>query len=257
MSRNTTETPASGGYGNIYTPHAGSMIIHVQRESGLANRTIILSERKLRLLRRVAWIAGSILALMALSWVFLASQALRVPHLTHRIVSLQHDVQRLDTLQAALTQLEGRFHQVQKMLGAAPPPPPQPAASDTSVLTLPSEWPLAARWTALARHDGGPNHHGIDLAVPPGTPVRAIGGAIVVEVAIDPLLGQMIRLRHADGYESVYANISGLRVAKGDHIAPGTIIALSGGPTDSLPPHLHFELRLNGQTIDPSTLAQR
>jgi murein DD-endopeptidase MepM/ murein hydrolase activator NlpD len=256
VSRDTAEKPSGGGYGNIYTPHAGSMIIHVQRESGLANRTIVLSERKFRLLRRTAWILGSILAIMALSWAFLASQALRVPHLTQRIASLQRDVQRLDTLQAALTQLEGRFHQVQNMLGAAPPPPP-PVASDTSGLTLPSQWPLAARWTALKGHDGGPDHRGIDLAVPPGTPVRAVGGAIVVEVAIDPLLGQMIRLKHADGYESIYANISGLRVAKGDHVATGAIIALSGGPTDSLPPHLHFELRLNGQTIDPSTLARK
>lgn len=257
MSRNTAEKPTGSGYGNIYTPHAGSMIIHVQRESGLANRTIILSERKFRLLRRAAWILGSLLTIMALSWAFLASQAMRVPHLTERIASLQHDVQRLDTLQAALTQLEGRFHQVQKMLGAAPPAPAKPAEPDTAGLTLPSQWPLAARWTALKGHDGGPNHHGIDLAVPPGTPVRAIGGGLVVEVAIDPLLGQMIRLKHADGYESIYANISGLRVAKGDHVAAGTIIALSGGPTDSLPPHLHFELRLNGQTIDPSTLAHR
>ena len=257
MSRDTAEKPLGGGYGNILTPHAGSMIIHVQRESGLANRTIVLSARKFRLLRRGAWIAGSILVVMALTWVFLATQAIRVPRLTQRIASLQHDVQRLDTLQLALNQLEGRFQQVQKMLVSAPPPAPPPAKPDTSGLTLPNQWPLAARWSTLAGHDGGPNHQGIDLAVAPGTPVRAVGGGIVVEVANDPLLGDMIRLRHADGYESVYANVSGLRVAKGDHVAPGAIIALSGGPTDSLPPHLHFELRLNGESIDPSTLARR
>ena len=39
------------GYGNIYTPHAGSMIIQVQREGGLANRTIVLSPRRVRLRR--------------------------------------------------------------------------------------------------------------------------------------------------------------------------------------------------------------
>ena len=41
------------GYGNIYTPHAGSMIIQVQRETGLANRTIVISERQVALLRIV------------------------------------------------------------------------------------------------------------------------------------------------------------------------------------------------------------
>ena len=41
------------GYGNIYTPHAGSMIIQVQRETGLANRTIVISERQVALVRIV------------------------------------------------------------------------------------------------------------------------------------------------------------------------------------------------------------
>ncbi len=41
------------GYGNIYTPHAGSMVIQVQREGGLANRTIVLNQRTVRMLRFV------------------------------------------------------------------------------------------------------------------------------------------------------------------------------------------------------------
>ena len=113
--------PHAGGYGNIYTPHAGSMIIQVQRESGLANRTIILSQRQVRRLRLALFLGGALLAIGSTSWLFLASQAARVPSLTRRVTALQHDVRRLDTLQTALNTLERRLRHVQHMLGAPAP----------------------------------------------------------------------------------------------------------------------------------------
>ena len=113
--------PHAGGYGNIYTPHAGSMIIQVQRESGLANRTIILSQRQVRRLRLALYTGGALLVIGSTSWLFLASQAARVPSLTRRVTALQHDVRRLDTLQTALNALERRFQHVQHMLAAPAP----------------------------------------------------------------------------------------------------------------------------------------
>jgi hypothetical protein len=105
------------GYGNIYTPHAGSMIIQVQREGGLANRTIILSERQVRLLRVISSRAAALLAgLVAVSWVVFAVQSARVPTLTNRIVELEHDAARLDSLQSALSRLHSRYEQVRRML---------------------------------------------------------------------------------------------------------------------------------------------
>lgn len=110
------------GYGNLYTPHAGPMIISLQRESGLANRTIVLTQRQVRALR-TALITGSVaLVVGVLSWVWLASQAARVPYLTRRVANLQRDVSRLDTLQRKLIELEGRFEQVQHMFGAPTAP---------------------------------------------------------------------------------------------------------------------------------------
>ena len=128
------------GYGNIYTPHAGSMIIQVQRESGLANRTSILSQRQVRWLRLALYLGGALLVIGSTSWLFLASQAARVPSLTRRVTALQHDVRRLDTLQTALSALERRFRHVQQMLGAplrhsahsALPTEPAPASKDAA-----------------------------------------------------------------------------------------------------------------------------
>ncbi|GAC1647487.1 MAG: hypothetical protein NVS4B3_01590 [Gemmatimonadaceae bacterium] len=110
---------ATRGYGNIYTPHAGSMVIQVQREGGLANRTFVLSERGVKLLRfafsRIGVTTGVVIAT---SWLFFAVQAVRVPILTHRLAFLERDAQRLDTLQATLGRLQHRYDQLQKMFGA-------------------------------------------------------------------------------------------------------------------------------------------
>ena len=105
------------GYGNIYTPHAGSMIIQVQRETGLANRTIVLSERQVRLLRIVGSRVGlAIGAVFIATWLLFAAQSVRVPVLSVRIAELERDNRRIDSLQVALSRMHGRYEQVRQML---------------------------------------------------------------------------------------------------------------------------------------------
>jgi biotin carboxyl carrier protein len=272
MSIEENDKSVDRGYGNIYTPHAGSMIIHVQRESGLANRTIVLTQRQVRLLRAGGITLGTLIAIGALSWFFLAAQAARVPLLTRRVAQMQHDVTRLDTLQHALNELEGRFQQVQKMMGvpaASTPATPvaTTAASQTPAVpqrlasaapaadsaTIPDEWPLPTAGSLLdsAR---APGARGIDIAVPPGTPIRASGAGTVVEVRDDAQNGKLVRISHRDGYESVYANARSVRVATGAHVAAGAVIAVTGDTANALPAHLHFELRRGGKDVDPTSL---
>jgi hypothetical protein len=111
--------PHPHAYGNIYTPRAGQMIIHVQRESGFLSRTIVLSERQVRLLRYVLSRTGlMILAFAILSWIVLAIQAARVPVLTQRISELERNTKRLDSLSAAVSRANLSYAQVQRMLVA-------------------------------------------------------------------------------------------------------------------------------------------
>ena len=109
-------TSRSQGYGNIYTPHAGSMIIQVQRESGLANRTIILTQRQVRLLRLGLYIGAALLTVGSISWVYLAAQAARVPFLTNRVAGLTKEVKQLDTLQLRLAEMERRLAGVARLV---------------------------------------------------------------------------------------------------------------------------------------------
>jgi hypothetical protein len=107
------------GYGNIYTPHAGSMIIQVQRETGLANRTIIISERQVALLRLIGSRLGIVAATVFFAtWLLFAVQSVRVPSLSGRIAELEQENRRIDSLQVALSRMHGRYNQVRQMLAA-------------------------------------------------------------------------------------------------------------------------------------------
>jgi len=108
------------GYGNIYTPHAGSMIIQVQREAGLANRTIIISERQVALLRIVGSRIGlASVAVFFATWLMFAVLSVRVPLLSGRIAQLERDNRRIDSLQVALSRMHGRYEQVRQMLATS------------------------------------------------------------------------------------------------------------------------------------------
>ncbi|MDQ6830314.1 MAG: hypothetical protein M3081_15765 [Gemmatimonadota bacterium] len=109
------------GYGRMFTPRYGPMIVHFQRERGLASRTFVLTHRQLKILRASALAFALVFVMGAASWVYLATQASRVPFLTRRVTNLQRDVRRLDTLQTKLTELEARYFQVQRMLGLSHP----------------------------------------------------------------------------------------------------------------------------------------
>lgn len=231
------------------------MIIHVQRESGLANRTIVLTLRQVHLLRRGAWVLGGVLAVVLLSWFYLATQAARVPVLTKQIESMQADVQQLDTLRSALNGLESRFQQVQTMLGAAPKLP-EPLVRNRGA-TVPDSWPLPVSGSVLERSDSGRVVGGVDIGVEAGTPVRAAGAGMVVELSDDPVLGHLIRIANADDYQSIYANVRDVRVAKGDHVAAGTVLGVTGEARRSLPPHLHFEIRRGKTDVNPISIMKQ
>jgi murein DD-endopeptidase MepM/ murein hydrolase activator NlpD len=244
------------GYGNIYTPHAGSMIIQVQREGGLANRTIVLSQRKVVLLRLLTSRKGFFLiALILGSWIYFAVQSVRVPMLVAENKVLQNDVVRVDSLQATLIQLHRNYQQLQVMLGL-----PDATARATAP-GLPNRWPLetagyVTRGTTSSTQYSGA-HPGIDIAVPIGTKVLAAGNGRVAVISEDAEYGLAVRVTHSDGYETLYAHLSRVIVKEGQLVAGGEQIALSGNSGRSTAPHLHVEVRRNGTPVDPLPLIQK
>lgn len=98
----------------------------------------------------------------------------------------------------------------------------------------------------------GKLHGGVDLAVPEGTPVYAAdNGKVIVAGDLDNGYGSYIILDHQNGYKTLYAHNSELLVSVGDIVAQGDQIALSGNTGNSTGPHVHFEIQVNDEKVDP------
>ncbi|BAD42292.1 M23 family metallopeptidase [Symbiobacterium thermophilum] len=95
-------------------------------------------------------------------------------------------------------------------------------------------------------------HNGIDIAVPHGTPVRAADSGMVVYRGWNGNYGNMIEIDHGGGkMVTWYAHLSGFNVSVGQQVNKGDIIGYVGSTGYSTGPHLHFEIRIDGDPVNP------
>ncbi len=100
-------------------------------------------------------------------------------------------------------------------------------------------------------------HRGVDLRASYGTEVPAVSGGTVVSAGERGTYGNLVVVRDGQGIETRYAHLSATLVKEGDVIAPGTAIGRVGSSGRSSAPHLHFEVLVNGERIDPTQWAGR
>ena len=94
-------------------------------------------------------------------------------------------------------------------------------------------------------------HPGIDLAAPPGTTILAFRPGVVTQSGWAAGYGRLVTIEHEDGTESLYAHCAKSLVQPGVRVEAGAPIALVGTTGRSTGPHLHFEIRKNGEAVDP------
>ena len=94
-------------------------------------------------------------------------------------------------------------------------------------------------------------HAGTDVGVPQGTTVRASRGGQVITAGWVGGYGNCVIIDHGDGVSTRYGHLSQVLVTVGQYVDQGDQIALSGNTGRSTGPHLHFEIRINGEAVDP------
>ncbi|MDO3378975.1 peptidoglycan DD-metalloendopeptidase family protein [Geoalkalibacter halelectricus] len=94
-------------------------------------------------------------------------------------------------------------------------------------------------------------HNGVDFAMPIGTPVLSTGDGVVTRVHNHPFAGKYIEIQHGGNYVTRYLHLDRILVRRGQSVARGERIALSGNTGRSTGPHLHFELHVKGRPVDP------
>ena len=94
-------------------------------------------------------------------------------------------------------------------------------------------------------------HHGVDWACPVGTTIYASSAGTVISASYHRSYGYNVVVSHPDGRLTRYAHCSRLIAKVGDHVEQGDTLALSGNTGNSTGPHVHFEIYINGVTVNP------
>ncbi|WP_295498758.1 M23 family metallopeptidase, partial [Sphingorhabdus sp. EL138] len=131
-------------------------------------------------------------------------------------------------------------------------------AMERALAAIPTAMPAASMMISSGfgyRSDpftgGGAMHAGLDFKGPVGTPILAAAKGKVVLAGFNGGYGNTIEIRHANGLVTRYAHLSGLNVRRGQMVDRGVQIGRMGSTGRSTGSHLHFEVRLNGQAINP------
>lgn len=132
---------------------------------------------------------------------------------------------------------------------------PTPAQAAEPAGNMPSfRWPVHGRVIAgFGSKPNGAQNDGINIAVPEGTQIKAADDGVVAYAGNELKgYGNLVLIRHANGYVSAYANASELLVKRGDTIRRGQVIAHSGQTGNVTSPQLHFEIRKGSTPVDPT-----
>jgi murein DD-endopeptidase MepM/ murein hydrolase activator NlpD len=160
---------------------------------------------------------------------------------------------------AASTKLAAAGPQQSARLAQASPPADEiaaeaPAKASEATGTLPTfRWPVRGKViTTYGAKTNGKSNDGINLAVPEGTPVKAAEDGVVAYSGNELKgYGNLVLVRHSNGYVTAYAHASELLVKRGDTIKRGQVIAKSGQSGEVGSPQLHFEIRKGSSPVDP------
>jgi murein DD-endopeptidase MepM/ murein hydrolase activator NlpD len=144
-------------------------------------------------------------------------------------------------------------------LAQAAPNPEEPAiespvkAAEATGAVPTFRWPVRGKViTAYGAKANGKSNDGINLAVPEGTPVKAADDGVVAYSGNELKgYGNLVLIRHSNGYVTAYAHASELMVKRGDTIKRGQVIAKSGQSGEVQSPQLHFEIRKGSSPVDP------
>ncbi|WP_407122502.1 peptidoglycan DD-metalloendopeptidase family protein [Bradyrhizobium sp. STM 3561] len=153
---------------------------------------------------------------------------------------------------AAAPVQSARLAQATANVDEKPAETPGKAAEATGALPT-FRWPVRGKVvTSYGAKTNGKSNDGINVAVPEGTPVKAAEDGVVAYSGNELKgYGNLVLVRHSNGYVTAYAHASELLVKRGDTIKRGQVIAKSGQSGEVASPQLHFEIRKGSNPVDP------
>jgi len=153
----------------------------------------------------------------------------------------------LEVLGREITSRERSFRELKKFL----------EEKRSALASTPTIWPVKGLVTAGYGYRRSPftgqreMHEGLDIAAPLGTAILATADGIVSFVGPLSAFGNVVFLNHGHGFTSFYAHVSTSRVKEGQQVMRGDVVAYVGMTGRTTGPHVHYEVQVNGTTVNP------
>jgi murein DD-endopeptidase MepM/ murein hydrolase activator NlpD len=151
------------------------------------------------------------------------------------------EAEEIDSLQAASNALAARIRAAQANNGSPPATP-----SSAGLI-----WPVNGPVTSPFGWRWGRMHQGIDIGAPTGTPIHAAAAGTILYCGWEEGYGNLVVIDHGGDLATAYGHQSAIAVTCGQYVAQGQVIGYVGCTGHCTGPHLHFEVRVNGEPVDP------
>lgn len=118
------------------------------------------------------------------------------------------------------------------------------------IATFPVSGTISSRY-GVSSSIRSSKHTGLDIAANQGTQIKVVADGTVTCASYSGSYGYLVKVDHGNGVETWYAHTSKMYVKEGQEVKAGDVIALVGSTGNSTGPHLHFEVRINGEHVNP------
>lgn len=162
------------------------------------------------------------------------------------------DEENLETTQVeiAKNEIQEKLEEVQKKQEQEEKINNMPDINGIKLAAVPITGTITSRYGVSSRIRSS-NHTGLDIAAPNGTPIKVVAAGTVTCAKRSGAYGNLVKVNHGNGVETWYAHTSKMNVVEGQTVEAGEVIALVGSTGNSTGNHLHLEIRINGQHINP------
>lgn len=148
------------------------------------------------------------------------------------------------------TKVDEKIEEVQKQKEEIERINRMPEINGIKLAYTPIKGTITSRYGVSSRMRSS-NHTGLDIATSTGTPIKVVASGTVTCATNKGAYGNIVKVNHGNGVETWYAHTSKMYVTEGQKVEAGEVIATVGSTGNSTGPHLHLEIRLNGQHLNP------
>ena len=148
-----------------------------------------------------------------------------------------------ETVQTAIEEIEQQKEEEERWNAL-------PSINGIKLAVTPIEGTITSRYGVSSRIRKS-THTGLDISAVTGTDIKVVADGTVISAEYSGSYGYLVKVDHGNGVETWYAHTSKMYVKKGDTVKAGDVIAAVGSTGNSTGPHLHLEIRVNGEHVDP------